>query len=121
MPSPKAFLRDITDYKLDPKVAYTKSSLEHGRVKQNRGVAKPQAEPATAEPVKEEVVVDTKKDASAEKHTPPTHPHHTSHKRNKKAVNANDSVESSVPSDKQEATEESAPATVPELDVVSDV
>jgi hypothetical protein len=116
MPSPKAFLRDIADYNLDPKVAHTKASLDNGgRVKNNRGMVAPKVE-AKAEPKveteKAETAdkLDTKK-ASTEKHKPST-PVNAGSKQ-KKAANANEgsgSVESNVSETEQKAVEASTPS-----------
>jgi len=113
MPSPKAFLRDIADFKLDPKVAVTKAGAD-GRCHGKEAV-KPKAEKAVAKPVKVETEDADKKASTDEpKKQHSSTPVHSGRTKQKKATNENDSVdESNVPSDKQEATEESAPATVP--------
>ncbi len=121
MPSPKAFLRDVHDFKLDPKVAHTKAGAD-GRCHGKEAV-KVKAEKAVAKPAKAETAdAITKTSTEEPKKQHPSASDHSGRTKQKKAANANDSVdESNVPSDKQEATEEPAPAAVPELDVDNDV
>jgi len=116
MPSSKAILRDIADFKLDPKVAHTKAGAD-GRV-HGKEAPLPKKE-ALKVKAKEDVVLETKTPAEEKKskQTPPA-PIQSTSKNNKKAVNANDSVESSAPAGKQEAVEVSEPATVTDIDPV---
>lgn len=118
MPSPKAFLRDVADFKLDPKVAHTKAGADgrcHGKPK-----GKPVKKPAVLEPEKVEPTVSEAPEAPTDSKKEPSAPANYGRSKNhKKAANANDSVES--PAGKQEATEDSDPAKVVELDTADGV
>lgn len=117
MPSPKAFLRDIADYNLDPNKSYTKSSLDNaGRVKVHRGatiVEKKAAEPAVeVKPEPKKVEHSEKKSTKAESPStakkPATTPSTGKAKPVETSVTATpegtSSVENSV-EDKQEAAD----------------
>ena len=110
MPSPKAVLRDIADFKLNPKVAHTKAGSDgriHGKVahvKTHVEVGQPEtvAPVEVAEVVKE--VLEEKKAPAAQKQAPPAPKQSAPLKNDKKAAIANDSAKGNLPV-KQEVTE----------------
>jgi len=110
----------VHDFKLNPKVAHTTVGAD-GRVHGKEKIqVKPQVNnPTTDEPKTVESVVSETPEASTESKKESSTPATSGRsKHQKKAANANDSVES--PAGKQEATEDSDPAKV-ELDTVAGV
>ena len=111
MPSSKAILRDIADFKLDPKVPYTKKHLEDGRVKK-KVLDNAVVEDSEVDTTETDAVVEIKKPLTEEpkKHKPSTAVD-TGSSKHKKAINSNDSFkETSISSGKQKVVEE--PTTV---------